>query len=60
MSNDEDDVGPRRSMGIHNLSDAELIKLLQLYDGDDEDDPNSLTRMVEDEIARRRKEGGAH
>jgi hypothetical protein len=38
---------------IQSLSDALLIQILQHHDFDDD-----ITRMVEAEIARRRKEGG--
>jgi hypothetical protein len=42
-----------RVVTIQTLSDAQLIKILQLDDCDDE-----LTQMVEEELARR-KSGGA-
>jgi hypothetical protein len=42
-----------RVVTIQSLSDAQLIKILQLDDCDDE-----LTQMVEEELARR-KSGGA-
>jgi len=41
---------------IHQLTDAELIKLLQ-FQGDDDGEADSLSVMVEEEIARR-KAGG--
>ena len=47
------------SVSIHSLSDAQLIAILQAQDFD-EDETDSLTRMVEDEIARRKTEGGEH
>jgi hypothetical protein len=42
---------------IHQLSDAQLIKLLQ-FQSDDGGEPDSLSAMVEEEIARRKAEGG--
>jgi hypothetical protein len=45
-----------RAVAIQSLSDAQLIHILQLDDSDD-DGPDSLRRMVEAEIARRKKEG---
>ena len=39
---------------IQTQSDAQLIQILQHHDFDDD-----ITRMVEAEIARRKKEGGA-
>jgi hypothetical protein len=53
---------PKRAevtVSIESLSDAQLIAILQTQDFD-ENEPDSLTRMVEDEIARRKKEGGRH
>jgi hypothetical protein len=47
------------SVSIHSLSDAQLIAILQAQDFD-EDEMDSLTRIVEDEIARRKMEGGKH
>jgi hypothetical protein len=55
MADDDDDKG----VSIQSLSDAQLIHILQLDDSD-ENDPNSLRRLVEAEIARRKKEGGSH
>ncbi len=43
---------------IHQLTDAELIKLLQ-FQGDDDGDAGSLSMMVEEEIARRKAGGGS-
>jgi hypothetical protein len=51
MSGDDE-----RGIAIQSLSDAQLIHILQLDDSDD-DGPDSLRRLVEDEIARRKKEG---
>jgi len=48
----DDDDEPVR---IETLSDAQLIKILQLHGYDD-----GITRMLEAEIARRKKEGGRH
>jgi Domain of unknown function (DUF6471) len=45
-----------RAVAIQSLSDARLIHILQLDDSDD-DGPDSLRRMVEAAIARRKKEG---
>jgi hypothetical protein len=42
---------------IHQLSDAELIKLLQ-FQGDDDGEADSLSVTVEEEIARRKAVGG--
>jgi hypothetical protein len=42
---------------IHQLSDAQLIKLLQ-FQGDDDGEDDSLSVMVEEEIARRKAGGG--
>jgi hypothetical protein len=42
---------------IHQLTDAELIKLLQ-FQGDDDGEADSLSAMVEEEIARRKAGGG--
>jgi hypothetical protein len=42
---------------IHQLSDAELIKILQ-FQGDDDGEADTVSVMVEKEIARR-KVGGA-
>ena len=42
---------------IHQLSDAELIKILQ-FQGDDDGEADSLSAMVEEEIARRKEGGG--
>jgi hypothetical protein len=47
------------TVSIHSLSDAQLIAILQAQDFD-EDDQDSLARIVEDEIARRKTEGGRH
>jgi hypothetical protein len=49
MSDDDE-----KSVPIKKLSDAQLIQILQHHDFDDD-----ITRMVEAEIARRKKEGGA-
>ena len=52
---------PKRSevtVSIESLSDAQLIAILQAQDFD-ETEPDSLTRMIEDEIARRKKKGGS-
>jgi hypothetical protein len=50
MSDDDD-----AAVTIQSLSDAALIAILQHHDFDED-----LTQMVEAEIARRKKEGGAH
>jgi hypothetical protein len=42
---------------IHQLSDAQLIKLLQ-FQGDDDGEVDDLSVMVEEEIARRKAGGG--
>jgi hypothetical protein len=42
---------------VHQLSDAQLIKLLQ-FQGDDDSEADSLSVMVEEEIARRKAGGG--
>jgi hypothetical protein len=42
----------------HQLSDAELIKILQ-FQGDDDGEADSLSAMVEEEIARRKAGGGS-
>jgi hypothetical protein len=42
---------------LHQLSDAELIKLLQ-FQGDDDGEADSLSVIVEEEIARRKAGGG--
>jgi len=44
-------------MNIHQLSDAELIKILQ-FQGDDDEETDSLSVIIEGEIARRRAGGG--
>jgi hypothetical protein len=44
------------TVSIESLSDAQLIAILQTQDFD-ENGPDSLTSMIEDEIARRKKEG---
>ena len=49
----------KEPIAIQNLSDADLIAILQ-QDDSEESDANSITRMVEAEIARRKKEGGSH
>jgi hypothetical protein len=49
MSSDDDEA-----VSVQSLSDAQLIQILQHHDFDDD-----ITRMVEAEIARRKKEGGA-
>jgi hypothetical protein len=54
MSDDDE-----KAIAIESLSNAQLIQILQLDDSD-ENEPNSIRRMVEAEIARRRKEGGSH
>jgi hypothetical protein len=54
MSDDDE-----KAIAIESLSDAQLIQILQLDDSD-EHEPNSIRRMVEAEIARRKKEGGSH
>jgi hypothetical protein len=46
-----------KAVAIQSLSNAQLIQIL-LLDDSDEDELNSITRMVETEIARRKKEGG--
>jgi hypothetical protein len=46
---DDDDEG----VAIQSLSDAQLIAILQHHDFDD-----YITRMIEAEIARRKKNGG--
>jgi hypothetical protein len=48
-----------KANAIQSLSDAQLIAILEQDDGD-ENDPYSITRIVEAEIARRKKEGGSH
>jgi hypothetical protein len=48
---DDDDEG----VAIQSLSDAQLIAILQHHDFDD-----YITRMIEAEIARRKKDGGLH
>ncbi len=42
---------------IHQLTDSQLIKLLQFHD-DDDGESDSLSAMVEEEIARRKAGGG--
>jgi hypothetical protein len=42
---------------IHQLSDAELIKILQ-FQGDDDGEADTVSVMVEKEIARRKVGGG--
>jgi hypothetical protein len=42
---------------MHQLSDAELIKILQ-FQSDDGGEADSLSAMVEEEIARRKAGGG--
>ncbi len=54
MSDDDEE-----SVAIQSLSDADLIAILQLDDSE-ESDANSITRIVEAEIARRKKEGACH
>ena len=44
-----------KAVSIESLSDAQLIQILQHHDFEDD-----ITRMVEAEIARRKKEGGTH
>ena len=44
-----------KAIAIQSLSDAQLIAILQQDDGDE--NPCSITRIVEAEIARRKKEG---
>jgi hypothetical protein len=51
MSDDEE-----KAVSIQSLSDAQLIAILQ-FDDSDESDPNSIVRIVEAEIVRRKKEG---
>jgi hypothetical protein len=53
MSDDKE-----KAVSIESLSDAQLIAILQ-QDDSDESDPSGITRVVEAEIARRKKEGGA-
>ena len=48
-----DDEG--KAIAIETLSNAQLIQILQLHGHD-----GALTRMVEAEIERRKKEGGLH
>jgi hypothetical protein len=47
------------TVSIRSLSDAQLIAILQTDDFG-ENEPDSLTRIVEDEIARRKTEGSQH
>jgi hypothetical protein len=54
MSDDDEKAIP-----IQSLSTDQLIQILQLDDGD-QNEPNSITRTIEAEIARRKKEGGSH
>jgi hypothetical protein len=54
MSDDDE-----KAIAIQSLSNAQLIQILQLDDSD-EGELNSITRMVEAEIARRKNEGGSH
>jgi hypothetical protein len=58
MANDddehEDDDEPQGTVGIHTLSDAALIHILQRAVGDE-----SFTHFIEAEIARRKLAGGA-
>jgi hypothetical protein len=42
---------------VHQLSDAQLIKLLQ-FQGDDDGEADGLSVMVEEEIERRKAGGG--
>jgi hypothetical protein len=51
MSDDDE-----KALAIESLSNAQLIQILQ-QDDSDENEPNSITRIVEAEIARRKKEG---
>jgi hypothetical protein len=51
--------GDEKAVAIQSLSNSQLIQILQLDDSD-EDELNSITRMVETEIARRKKVGGSH
>jgi hypothetical protein len=48
-----------KAVAVQSLSNAQLFAILQ-QDDSDESDPDSITRMVEAEIARRKKEGGSH
>jgi hypothetical protein len=50
----EDDDEPEGPVGIHTLSDTQLIRLLQEAIGDE-----GFTLFVEAEIARRKLAGGA-
>lgn len=52
MSDDDE-----KAIAIQSLSNAQLIQILQLDDSD-EGELNSITRMVEAEIARRKNERG--
>jgi hypothetical protein len=54
MSDDEE-----KAVSIQSLTDAQLIAILQ-FDDSDENDPNSIVRIVEAEVVRRKKEGGSH
>ena len=47
------------TVSIHSLSDAQLIAILQAQEFD-ESEPDSLTCLAEDEIARRKTEGRKH
>jgi hypothetical protein len=50
ISDDDDEA-----VALQSLSDAQLLAILQHHDFDD-----YITRMIEAEIARRKKEGGLH
>jgi hypothetical protein len=46
------DIEDGRVITLQSLSNAQLIQILQHYDGDDD-----LTQMIEEELARRKTEG---
>jgi hypothetical protein len=62
VQNEEEKQMPKPlevTVSIRSLSDAQLIAILQTDDFE-ENEPDSLTRIVEDEIARRKTEGSQH
>jgi hypothetical protein len=48
----DEDAEDGRTIALQSLSNTQLIQILQHHDGADD-----LTRMVEDELARRKAEG---
>jgi hypothetical protein len=51
---DHQETDGGRVIAVQSLSNAQLIRVLQFHDGDDE-----LTQMIEEELVRRKTDGAS-